>query len=67
MSVDEINKLFKGYKTLQKEGMSITQETYEEKMRGVLGELDSDLGNLDEILYKNFSDILTDEKKFAEQ
>jgi hypothetical protein len=36
-------------------------------MRGVLGELDSDLGNLDEILYKNFSDILTDEEKFAEQ
>lgn len=67
MSVDEINKMFAGYKTLQKEGVSITQEVYESKMRGVLGELNTDLSNLDEILMKNFNDILTDEENFAEQ
>ena len=65
MSVDEINKMFDGYRTVIKNGADITEEEYKENMRDVLGGLNSDLSNLEEVVKNSFWDILDTEKEFA--
>jgi hypothetical protein len=54
MSVDEINKMFDGYRAVIKNGADITEEEYKKNMRGVLGGLNSDLSNLEEVVKSNF-------------
>ena len=66
LSIDEINDLYAGYKNLQKVGMEITKEEYQERMNSVMSQLDGDLSRFDDIIKANFADILESADDFDE-
>lgn len=66
LSIDEINELYAGYKDLQKAGMDITKEAYQDKLDIVMGQLNGDLSNFNTVIGDAFRDVLSTAEDFDE-
>ena len=63
-NIDEINELYAGYKALQKAGMDITKEAYQDKLDLVMGQLNGDLSNFNVVIGDAFRDVLSTAEDF---
>ena len=64
LSVDQINALYNGYETLQKQGLKITQDRFKMGMDSTLKELTPNMSNLNDVLKKNFGYMLGTGEEF---
>lgn len=66
LSIDEINELYAGYKDLQKAGLKITKEQYQDKLDIAMSQLDGDLSNFNTVIADTFRDTLESAENFED-
>ena len=66
LSIDEINELYAGYKNLQKVGLDITKEQYQDNLDLAMMQFDDDLSNFNTVIADAFSNTLKSAEDFDE-
>ena len=67
LSIDQINKLYEGYTTLQKAGIEITKEEFHAALEDTMTLMEDDLSNFDQVIKSTYGYLLEGLDPFGEK